>query len=289
MSATLARGTPVREALASATIALGAAGCENPRLDAELLLADALGGTRERLLIEPGVEVSGAAARTFREHVRRRSVEREPIAYILGRRHFRCLELGVDRRALIPRPETELLVEIGLTLPDRARVHDVGTGSGAVALALAHERPDLRVSASDASEGALALARENAQRLGSSVDFMHGDLLDAVSAGVEAVVANLPYVAEGERPLLAPEIVRHEPPEALFAGADGLSAIRRLIAQAGARDAVGLLALEIGIGQSAAVAELLREAGFQSVRFERDLAGVERVAVAERDERGQSR
>jgi release factor glutamine methyltransferase len=282
MSAVFARGTPVRDAISSATIALSAAGCESPRLDAELLLADALGSTRERLFTEPDVEVAGAAVHTFREHVRRRSVEREPLAYILGRRHFRHLELAVDRRALSPRPETELLVEVGLTLGDGVRVHDVGTGSGAIALALAHERPDLRVSASDVSEAALALARENAQRLGLSVDFLQGDLLDALPAGIEAVVANLPYVPEADRPKLSPEIVRHEPPDALFAGADGLSAIRRLIAQAGERGSIALLALEIGIGQSQTVADLLREAGFKSVRFELDLAGVQRVAIAER-------
>jgi release factor glutamine methyltransferase len=282
MTAALARGTPVRDALSSAIIALSAAGCDSPRLDAELLLADALGCTRERLLAEPDVSVAGAAVHIFREHVRRRSVEREPLAYILGRRHFRHLELTVDRRALIPRPETELLVEAGLTLPEGARVHDVGTGSGAVALALAHERPDLRVSASDVSQGALALASENAQRLGLHVEFLSADLLDGVPAGVKAVLANLPYVAEDERSMLSPEIVRHEPPQALFAGVDGLSAIRRLIVQAGGRTDIAQLALEIGIGQSGAVAGLLREAGFQDVRIERDLAGVQRVAVGKR-------
>jgi release factor glutamine methyltransferase len=268
--------------LASATIALSAAGCESPRLDAELLLAHALGCTRERLFTEPSVEVAGTAARAFREHVRRRSVEREPLAYILGRRHFRRLELRVDRRALIPRPETELLVEVGLTLPDGMWVHDVGTGSGAVALALAHERTDLRISASDVSDAALTLARENAQRLALSVDFEQGDLLDALPAGVEAVMANLPYVPDADRPKLSPEIVRHEPPEALFAGADGLDSIRCLLTQTGEHLSVRLLALEVGAGQAPAVAELMRAAGFENVGAKQDLAGIERVVVGER-------
>lgn len=298
----LARGVPVREALASATIALSAAGCDTPRLGAELLLADALGVSRERLFTDRDLTVEGSATRVFQDHVRRRSVEREPVAYILGRRHFRRLELKVDRRALIPRPETELLVEVGLALPHGARVLDVGTGSGALALALAGERPDLHVSASDVSDEALALARENAARLHLDVTFLHGDLLalDAAAstsgAGgpvhspserapapeFDAVLSNPPYVRETERERLAPEIVRHEPPQALFAGEDGLDAIRRLVAQAGERRAVRLLALEVGAGQARAVAELMRNASFASVRFEQDLAGVERVVVGER-------
>lgn len=290
---TITRGVPVRDALASATMALSAAGCDAPRLDAELLLADALGVTRERLLIDSHLTVEGEAVRVFQDYVRRRSAEREPVAYILGRRYFRRLELRVDPRALIPRPETELLVEVGLMLPHRARVLDVGTGSGAVALALADERPDLHVCASDASREALALARENAVRLGLEVTLLHGDLLDGLDGWdghdggeadrLEAVLSNPPYVPERERVNLAPEIVRHEPPGALFAGADGLEAIRRLVAQAGERPRVRLLlALEVGAGQAPAVAGLMRSAGFESVRAERDLAGIERVVVGER-------
>jgi release factor glutamine methyltransferase len=276
------RGATVRDALAGAVTAIAASGCETPRLDAELLLADALSVSRERLLIDPDLEVSGEAVRTFQSHVRRRSVGREPVAYILGRRHFRRLELAVDPRVLIPRPETELLVEVGLALAPGACVLDVGTGSGAVALALADERPDLHVSASDVSAQALDVARENAIRSNLDVAFLQADLLEGVAGEFDAILSNSPYVPDGDRPRLAPEITRHEPPGALFAGRDGLDAIRSLLDQAGRRASVTLLAIEVGAGQAPSVATLMRAAGFQEVRAERDLAGIERVVVGER-------
>jgi len=279
-----AAGTPVLEALEGAITAFAAAGVESPRLDAEVLLADVLDVDRARLLSETHeLLVSGPAVRAFQDAVRRRAVEREPVAYILGRRAFRRLELRVDRRALIPRPETELLVEAGLELPTGARMLDVGTGSGAVALALKDERPDLLVSGSDVIEAALALARENAARLGLEVAFMQADLLDRnVPDEFDAILANLPYVAERERAGLPPEILRHEPPEALFAGEDGLDAIRALVAQLRARPRVKHVALEVGAGQAGAVAELLGAAGYEDVGSKQDLAGIERVVRAER-------
>jgi len=140
-------GVPVREALDGAVTAIAAAGADTPRLDAELLLGHALGVDRAALLMAPEREVTGPAVRTFQDLVRRRSVGREPVAYLVGRRGFRHLELAVDARVLVPRPETELLVEVALALPHGARVVDVGTGSGAVALALKDERPDLDVVA----------------------------------------------------------------------------------------------------------------------------------------------
>jgi release factor glutamine methyltransferase len=281
MPAPLTTGTSVRDALDGAITAIAAAGCETPRLDAELLLADVLGVGRERLRTDPDLLVAGAAVRAFQDAVRRRSVEREPVAYIIGRRGFRHLELSVDRRALIPRPETELLVEVALGLGAGARVLDLGTGSGAVALALKDERGDLQVSGSDSSEAALELARANAERLQLDVRWLHADLLDGVGE-FDAILCNPPYVAESERAALAPEIMRHEPPEALFAGPDGLSTIRALLAQLADLPQVRLLALEIGAGQAPAVAELARAAGFDAIRFERDLARIQRVVVAER-------
>jgi release factor glutamine methyltransferase len=209
-------------------------------------------------------------------------VEREPVAYILGRRGFRRLELAVDPRVLIPRPETELLVECALTLQSGARVLDVGTGSGAVALALKDERPDLDVSASEVSEPALEVARSNGRRLGLDVSWLHADLLAGLPDAFDAILANLPYVADGEGAALAPEIARHEPRPALFAGADGLAAIRTLLEQVGSLRRVGFVALEVGAGQAHAVEELIGTAGFRTARRERDLAGIERVVVGER-------
>jgi release factor glutamine methyltransferase len=278
----LARGTSVGDALDGAVTAIAAAGCETPRLDAELLLAGALGVSRERLLVDSDLTVAGPAVRTVQDFVRRRSVQREPVAYILGHRHFRHLELALDRRALIPRPETELLVEVALTLPEGARVLDLGTGSGAVALALKDERSDLLVSGSDLSEDALELARSNGVRLGLDVSWLRADLLDGVADAFDAILSNPPYVPDRDRATLSPEIVRHEPPLALFAGEDGLDAIRLLVDQTAARPQVRMLALEIGAGQAAAVDELMHVAGFPAVRAERDLAGIERVLVGER-------
>jgi release factor glutamine methyltransferase len=271
----------VRDALEGAITAITAAGCQTPRLDAEVLLAHVLGVNRERLLLDRELRVEGAAVRAFQDAVRRRAVEREPVAYIVGRRGFRNLELAVDPRALVPRPETELLVEVALVLPRESRVLEVGTGSGAVALALKHERPDLDVTASEVSEDALELARSNGRRLGLEVRWLRADLLAGVPDEFRSVLANLPYVAESERAALAPEIMRHEPPGALFAGGDGLSAIRVLLEQLRLRQRVDFVALEVGAGQASAVGELTRAAGFRAVRRERDLAGVERVVVGE--------
>jgi release factor glutamine methyltransferase len=277
-----AGGTSVRDALEGAVTAISAAGCETPRLDAEVLLAHVLGVTRERLLIDRELEVAGGDVRAFQDAVRRRAVLREPVAYIVERRGFRGLELRVDRRALVPRPETELLVERALTLEQGASVLDVGTGSGAVALALKDERADLRVTGSDVSQDALELARENARRLDLDVELLHADLLDGLEDRFDAVLANLPYVAEDERSTLQPEIVRHEPPSALFAGADGLSQLRALTAQLALRPRVRWVALEHGADQAAAVAELVRAAGFANVECVRDLAGMQRVVTGVR-------
>lgn len=271
--------TTARDALDSALVAITAAGVDTPRLDAELLLAEALGCDRAMLIADPQRPVEGGAVRAFREAVRRRSVLREPVAYILGRKGFRHLELEVDGRVLVPRPETELLVELALELPAGARVLDVGTGSGAIALAAKHERPDLDVTATDVSADALEVARANAARLALDVRFLEADLIPA-GATFDAVLSNPPYVPDGDRLTLAPEILRHEPEAALFAGADGLDVIRRLAAAAAA--VAPLLAVEVGHGQGAAVADLLRTAGFADVGVRPDLAGIDRVVVGRR-------
>jgi release factor glutamine methyltransferase len=273
-------GVPVHEALDSAVVAIGAAGSETPRLDAELLLGHALGVDRAALVVAPEREVAGPAVRVFQQLVRRRAAGREPVAYLLGRRAFRRLDLDVDPRVLVPRPETELLVEVGLRLPAGVRVVDVGTGSGAVALALKDERPDLNMAGTDVSEDALAVARANARRLGLEVAFRRADLLEGAGA-VDAVLSNPPYVADGERAVLPPEVVRHEPAIALFGGLDGLDVVRRLARQAGVSSAA-LLALEVGEGQATTVAALVSAAGFADVEVRPDLAGIDRVVVGRR-------
>jgi release factor glutamine methyltransferase len=274
------RGTTVREALESALVALEGAGIDTPRLDAQVLLAHVLGTERAALFLAPRRELTPEEAGHFRDLVTRRWREREPVAYLTGAKGFRRLDLAVDPRVLIPRPETEHLVEAALELPEGARVVDVGTGSGAVALALKDERPDLSVVGTDVSVvgtdvsvDALAVARANAARLELDVEFLHGDLLEPVTGDVDAVVSNPPYVEAGAG--VAPEIA-HEPRGALFAGDDGLDLIRRLVPAA-----LGpFLALEVGRGQAEAVTTLCREAGFSDVDVVADLAGIERVVVA---------
>ncbi len=261
--------TTVRDALDSALIVLTAAGVETPRLDAEVLLAAAAGVDRAMLIADPH---RGVEPEPFREYVRRRT-QREPVAYIVGRKGFRRLELEVDPRVLIPRPETEHVVEAALGLPVGARVVDVGTGSGAIALALADERPDLRVVATDSSHGALTVARANAARLGLAVEFVECDLLDGVSGPIDAVVSNPPYVRAGAH--LEPELA-FEPAEALYAGRDGLEVYRRLVP---AVSGVPFVALEVGMGQALDVAALLGEFATEIVN---DLAGIARVVVGRR-------
>jgi release factor glutamine methyltransferase len=268
--------TAVRDALDSALIAITASGSETPRLDAEVLLAHVLGVERAALVAHPARELDGAQARAFQDAVRRRA-RREPVAYIVGRRGFRHLELAVDGRVLVPRPETEHVVEAALDLPRGARVVDVGTGSGAIALALKDERPDLDVVATDVSADALAVARANGERLGLAVEWREGDLLAGVERA-DAVVSNPPYVETGAR---VPPELGFEPQVALLAGESGLEVYERL-APAAAGVGARFAAFEVGQGQAAAVEELLRAAGFDEVGTARDLAGIERVVVGRR-------
>ncbi|SEH10330.1 release factor glutamine methyltransferase [Thermoleophilum album] len=265
----------VSEFLSTAVARLARAGCASPRLDAELLVAAALGRERWEVVANPELEVPVEARPLLEQWLVRRE-RREPLAYIIGRRAFRTIELTIDRRVLVPRPETELLVEVALGTPAGGAVHDVGTGSGAVALALAAERPDLRISASDSAPAAIAVARENAQRLGLPVFFEVADLLPPRlrregGDRADLVVANLPYVAEHEWTELAPEIRLYEPRSALVAGPHGSELIAALVAVAprGQR-----MALEHAPHQADEVRALLREP--QTLC---DLAGHPRVTV----------
>jgi release factor glutamine methyltransferase len=276
------RGTRAAEALDGAVTAIGAAGCETPRLDAEVLLAHVLGVSRERLLLDRDLIVEGQAVRAFQDAVRRRAIEREPVAYITGLRGFRHIDLIVDRRALIPRPETEHLVEAALRLPEGVHVLDVCTGSGAVALALKHERADLRLTGSDISHQALELASANSERLGLEVRWLQADLLHEVPDEFEAILCNPPYISEAQRSELAPEILRHEPPLALFAAAEGMATIVALLEALSTRRRVKWVSIEVGYGQAQRVGELTQAAGFDSVLIEHDLAGIERVVTGER-------
>jgi release factor glutamine methyltransferase len=276
-------GASVREALEAAVDALRATGVEDPRLDAEVLLGEAMGCERAALVADNAAEVPAPAARRFGEMVRRR-LRREPVAYILGRKGFRNLELVVDRRVLVPRPETELLVDLAVEL-EPTSVLDVGTGSGAIALAVADEVPGCAVTATDTSLGALEVARANAERLGLAdrVRFLDGTLPEA--GDFDLVLANLPYVAERDWASLQFEVTQWEPPKALLAGPDGLDIYRAFLAACGrafrpiAATSSTAVAVEVGEGQAEVVAALMKEAGFEGFERRRDLAGIERVVV----------
>ncbi len=261
-----------------------ARGILSPRLDAELLAAHALGLARVQLYAHFDRPLSPDELAALRELVRRRQGG-EPVAYLTGKKEFWSLELQVDGRVLVPRPDTETLVAAAL---DRLvvgmpmRVVDVGTGSGAIALAIAKGRATATVFATDVSEDALAVARANADRLGVVVSLAHGDLLAPLAdeAPFNIIVANLPYVRSDDIPQLAPE-VRAEPRAALDGGADGLDIVRRLIsASPPALVPGGWLLLEIGDGQATATVELCRGAGFDELSTCRDLGGIERVVAA---------
>jgi release factor glutamine methyltransferase len=236
---------------------IGAAGVEEARNDAEILVADAMGVKPAELSVESAGEVSAEVAEEIERRVRRR-VEREPMAYILGRAPFRELEIYVDERVLWPRKETELLVEVGTQLPEGARVHEVGTGSGAVALALMSERPDLRVTASDLSPEAAEAARENAERLGLELDVRVGAGLPDDLEDVDLVIANLPYVTDETIFDRSPEIQK-EPRIAVVGacGEDGLGVIRGLIDET---PSGWKMAMEHDTHHGPAMRELLRDA-----------------------------
>jgi release factor glutamine methyltransferase len=260
-------------------------GIESPRLDAEVLLAKALGTTRIQLIVDGKRPLSPDELGRMREMVRRRRA-REPVAYILGEREFYGRTFRVDHRVLVPRPDTETLVDVALTRT-RARsmflrVLDLCTGSGCVAITLGRERPTSSVFAGDVSPDALAVARDNALRLGAyNVAWRQGDLYAAVSEPerFDLVTANPPYIAVGDFPALMADVRDHEPRLALDGGDDGLSLLRRVVDGAPARlvSPGGVLAVEVGAGQAAAVVELFERAGLSGIEVQRDYARIERV------------
>ena len=271
--------------LGAAIARLTAAGVPEPRADAEILLAHALGMTRAGVVAAGRDLLPGRAAVALEALLARRAA-REPVQYLVGEREFWSLPLAVDRRVLIPRPETESVVETVLRVARDARcIVDVGTGSGAIALALARALPAADVWASDVDPGALVVARANLARYAPRVRLVCGDLLAAFRPHtVDVVASNPPYVAEAEHAGLAPEIRDHEPARALRAGPDGLAVLRRLVADA--PDVLvpgGWLIVEMGAGQADAVrSAAVRDGRYASVGTVEDHAGIERVLVARR-------
>lgn len=255
---------------------------DSPRLDAELLLARALDVARSYLFAHPDDEMDPAAAARFSAALEKRAAGM-PMAYITGRREFWSMELAVSPDTLVPRPETETLVEQALMrMPRRAplQVLDLGTGSGAIALAIARERPACHVVATDLSAGAIAVARENARRLMlPNVEFAVGDWTAPVAGRTfDLVVSNPPYVASGDPHL---DALKFEPRSALAAGDDGLDAIRAIAATAmSVLNPAGALLLEHGAAQAGDVAAILRGHGWRDVTAARDLSGQARVSIA---------
>jgi len=261
------------------------AASDSPRLDAELLLCRALGIDRVRLIVESQRPLDAAELARFKEMlIRRRRCE--PIAYILGEREFYGHRFSVTRDVLIPRPDTEVLVDVALTRTEHLALHgralDVCTGSGCVAIAFAKERPTWHVTGSDISGAALEIARGNALRLGAilNVDFRQADLFEGLSSDTrfDLISANPPYIPEGDAPTLSPDIRNHEPSAALYGGADGLAIIRRLLEAAPALLAPGgVLAMEVGAGQADRVAKGFARYGFAEVEQAQDYAHIPRV------------
>jgi len=258
---------------------------DNPRLNAEHLLAHVLGRKRIDLYLEFERDLSESDLAPLRELVRRRG-EGEPLQHLLGTVKFCGHTFLCDKRAMVPRPETEQLVEVliadcGLRIADW-KILDVGTGSGVIALTLAKEFPEAKISGTDISEDALALARENAARLGLSdrVRFFKSNLLENVDGIFDLIVANLPYIAAQDRHTLSREVLR-DPEVALFSGAHGDELVRELIEQAPARlRPGGMLALEIGLGQSEALLSILAEKNYRDICSKNDYSGVTRFLFA---------
>lgn len=273
-------GAPQGDALGAAVDAFEAAGIQMPRLDAEVMLSSITGRDRSNLIASPETPLTPSESRSFSTAVRRR-LRREPVAYILGSKGFRYIELIVDPRVLVPRPESEMLVEFALEQKPET-VLEIGTGSGAIALAVADEIPGCEVLATDISADAIAVASANGVNLGldDRVEFMVGSLPE--SGEFDLILANLPYVADGEG--LAPEIRGWEPDVAVFGGKTGYEVFETVLAELAASEIeTPAIALEIGHGQGEVIGELVRKAGFEDVTLWPDLAGIGRVVVGRRE------
>ena len=281
--------TDIRTILHRTTRDLTAGGSPSPRLDAEVLLMRFLRMDRVQLCMQPERELSEEEAAGFARWVERRSLG-EPVAYILGDKEFWSLRFEVNREVLIPRPETECLIEEVLRFyrppGEGLRVLDIGTGSGAIGVVLARELPAARVVATDISPGALAVARRNAlsQGVAGRMEFFQGDLFAAVSGDLDIICSNPPYIPEGVYDLLPAGIRNFEPPGALIVGPDGVAFHRKIIREGAHRlKAGGRIFLEIGEGQRDRVAALFREeGGYGDIDCRKDYGGVDRVASARR-------
>ena len=284
------RAEQIAKRVARAREHLRAAGIPDDEadLDARLLAQHVLGWTTEQFFTDFNQQEPDGFAAAFDSLVERRA-RREPFAYIVGHEEFWGLQIEVTPAVLIPRPETELLVELTIHECDaasRVRVADVCTGSGCVAVAIAHDCPAAAITAADVSAAALDVARRNAKRhnVADRLEFVRTDLLDGIDGTFDIIVANPPYVPERDRPTLQPEVIEHEPALALFAGDDGLDVIRRLLPQAAARlQPNGTLLFEFGFGQADAVARLISTtADLKIVELRPDLQGIPRAAIARR-------
>jgi release factor glutamine methyltransferase len=279
----------IREVLKKTVPFLESKGCATARLDAEVLLAETLGTDRLHLYLDMDRPLNEVETSQYRDLVRRRAAL-EPVAYIVGFKEFRSMPFAVDRRTLIPRPETEHLVEMAIKMLNGAEapeIFEVGTGSGAVAVSLAREVKEARIWASDFSSGAIEVARQNADQLGVSgrIEFVEGDLFAGHKGPYGLIVSNPPYVPDGDAGSMQKDVVNYEPHEALFAGKNGLDFIARLVNGAAERlRPGGKLIFEIGKGQAEAVEELIgRTQGLRFLTVAPDLQGIPRVAAAERD------
>ena len=255
-------------------------GIESARLDAELLLTKVLNLDRVGLYLQYDRPLNPEELTSYRALVKRRAA-REPIAYILGKCEFWSLPILVSPAVLVPRGDTEVLVEEALErLEADGTVLDIGTGSGVIGIAIAHEKPQVQVEAIDNCAEALVVAAQNAEQngVGARIIFRQEDLGRLTGGPYSMIVSNPPYIPESDRDELMPEVRDHEPPQALFAGADGLAAYRQIVAQAPTRlVAGGWLLLEVGIDQSEAVSTLLRETEFADISVRNDYAGIPRV------------